>query len=90
MDNFSHKTITNRITVSLRLSFIAAAGLLGAGGGVSSGSTKSSQNLGRWLTLAGYIVFAVVLVTLVFIELYFWTIRESLIPSSRKVNKPTS
>jgi hypothetical protein len=64
---------------------MAAASLLIAGGSVASGNTKSSLNTARWLSLAGYCIFAAILVLLIALELFLFTKRGSLISSSHKV-----
>lgn len=87
MDNFSDKPLYRRIALSFRISWIAAASLLAAGGGVSIGGTQSARDQGRWLALCGYILLAVVLVMLVTFELCFWRKRSTLTQSSRKVSE---
>ncbi len=65
----------------LRLAFISAAVLLATGGGVSS----SSLNLGRFLSLAGYLLFAIILIILIMIEIRLWIDRKRLNAASEKV-----
>ncbi|KAK5168340.1 uncharacterized protein LTR77_006909 [Saxophila tyrrhenica] len=80
-DNFSQVPRLHLMVKLLRIGFIPAGGLLAAGGGISS----DQPTLGRTLALAGYVVFAAILIALIAMELYFWTLRSSLIPSSRKI-----
>jgi len=73
----------------MRICFAAAAALLVASGSVSSGNTTSSLQTARWLSLAGYCIFAFILLTLIILELFLLTKRQSLISSSRKVRQPS-
>ena len=68
--------------VAMRLVFIGAAALLTAGGSVAS----DQPHLGKWLSLAGYIVFAVALGIIIALELFFLVKRDRLLPSSRRVS----
>lgn len=74
MDNYSRSPHSNRV-----------AGLLAAGGALDSQDADSSLSIGHALTLAGYIVFAVELVTLTAMQLYFSTKRDEFLASSRRV-----
>jgi hypothetical protein len=67
----------------LRLSFLPPTALLIAGGSI----VADNPHLGRILTLVGYALFAVLLLLLIGIELYLWTMRARLIASSNKVSK---
>ena len=86
MDNYSENPRANKIASLIRAAIFIAIGLLAAGGGVSSIGTKSSQNLSRSLTLAGYIVFAAILALLICMAFFFWRKRLTLLPSSQIVN----
>ena len=68
--------------VVMRLVFIGAAALLTAGGSVGNGQ----PHLGKWLSLAGYIVFAVALGVIIALELFFLMKKDRLIASSRRVS----
>lgn len=81
MDNYSHNPTSTKIAKLLRIAFIAAVILFAAGGGVSS----FNLSLSRILTLVGYVVFAVVLVVLISMQVYFFGKRLSLTESSRKI-----
>ncbi|UNI20250.1 hypothetical protein JDV02_006353 [Purpureocillium takamizusanense] len=85
MDNYSHSPHSNRIGGLLRATFVIAAGLLGAGGGLGSQTSADLRDVGHGLTLAGYIVFAVELVVLTAMQVYFWRRRSDYLESSRKV-----
>lgn len=69
----------------MRICFAVAVALLVAGGSIASGNSASSLQLAKWLSLAGYCIFAFILLVLVTLELFLLTKRESLVPSSRKV-----
>jgi hypothetical protein len=68
--------------LGMRLTFIGAAALLTAGGSVAS----NQPHLGKWLSLAGYILFAVTLGITIALELFFLMKRGRLISSSRRVS----
>lgn len=82
MDNYSHSPHSTRIAQGIRLASVVAVALLVAGGAIVS----DNEHTGRILSLAGYIVFAVVLATLLAMELWFFRKQSELIPSSRKVS----
>ncbi len=86
MDNYSHSPHSNRIGGMLRATFVIAAGLLGAGGGLGSQTSADLRSVGHGLTLAGYIVFAVELVVLTAMQVYFWRRRSGFLESSQKVS----
>ena len=83
IDNYSHTPKAAVVARSLRICFLVAAVLLASGGGVADSSPKT----GKWLALAGYLLFAVVLLILIAMALYFWRLRDNFIPSSRKVSE---
>ncbi|POR37946.1 Uncharacterized protein TPAR_01857, partial [Tolypocladium paradoxum] len=85
MDNYSHNPHSNRIGSLLRAAFVIAAALLSAGGALGSQASSDTRSIGHTLTLAGYIIFAVELVTLIGMQLYFWTRRSELLQSSHRV-----
>lgn len=85
MDNFGDGPFTHRITVGLRLTFIAAVGLLGAGGGIGSQPNPDLVRTGHDLVLAGYIIFAAELVVLTGMQVYYHTRKASLRPSGHQV-----
>lgn len=85
MDNYRHNRVSDIMPRIYRFAFMAAVGLFGAAGGVVSIGTQSALNISRILALAGYIVFAVVLATLIAMALFFWGKRSTLHASSRKV-----
>ena len=87
MDNYSHSPHSNRIGSLLRAAFVIAAALLSAGGALGSQIWSDLRSIGHALTLAGYIVFAVELVTLTAMQLYFWKRRSGFLQSSHKVGK---
>jgi len=74
--------LNSQVLKGLRLAFIPAVAFLSAGGGVGS----SSQNLGRILSLVGYIVFAAILITLIALEIRLWIDRGRLSAASWKVS----
>ncbi|KND94044.1 hypothetical protein TOPH_00926 [Tolypocladium ophioglossoides CBS 100239] len=85
MDNFSHNPHSNRIGSLLRAAFVIATALLSAGGALGSQTSSDTRSIGHALTLAGYVIFAVELVTLTGMQLYFWTRRSEFLPSSHRV-----
>ena len=87
MDNYSHSPHSNRIGGLLRAAFVIAAGLLSAGGALGSQVSSDMRSIGHNLTLAGYIVFAVELVILTGMQLWFLKRRSQFLPSSQKVRE---
>lgn len=87
MDNFGDGPFTHRITVGLRLTFVAAIALLGAGGGIGSQPDPDLVHTGHNLVLAGYIVFAAELVALTLMQVYYHARKSSLRPSGHQVRK---
>ena len=85
LDNFGAGPFTHRITVALRLAFIGAVALLGAGGGLGSSGDASMRHTGRMLTLAGYIVFAAELGVLTGMQVFYMLRKDTLLPSGHKV-----
>jgi hypothetical protein len=79
-DNPQIQCNPDRITRVARLVFIAAATLLSAGAGLAQYPS------GRYLTVAGYALFAVILVAMIFIQLFLWRDSATLIPYTRKVH----
>ncbi|PMD37684.1 hypothetical protein L207DRAFT_636341 [Hyaloscypha variabilis F] len=77
-DNPQIQCNPDRITRVARLVFIAAATLLSAGAGLAQYPS------GRYLTVAGYALFAVILVAMIFIQLFLWRDSATLIPYTRK------
>ncbi|TWU74123.1 hypothetical protein ED733_005258 [Metarhizium rileyi] len=85
LDNFGDGAFTHRITVGLRLAFVAAVALLGAGGGIGSQPDPGLVHTGHTLVLAGYIVFAVELAVLTSMQVYYHARRSGLRPSGHQV-----
>lgn len=86
MDNFADTGLSKRVDAVIRFAFIAAVSLLSASAGVSGSGSSSSLRLSRYLTLGGYCVFAVILVSLVSMQLWLFRRRSQLLPSSRLVS----
>lgn len=78
-DNPQLKFDSVRITALVRLGFIVAATLIVAGGGLAQ------KPEGRYLTVAGNALFAVILVVMILILLLIWRASEKLIPYTKKV-----
>ncbi|KAL7936401.1 hypothetical protein V8C35DRAFT_295394 [Trichoderma chlorosporum] len=85
LDNYSSNPRTSKIGSIMRFFMLIAVGLLAAGGAVSSGGTPSSATTSRTLSLAGYAVFAAVLVALISMMAFFWKKKQTLLPSSQTV-----
>ncbi|KIE04036.1 hypothetical protein MAJ_00567, partial [Metarhizium majus ARSEF 297] len=85
MDNFGDGPFTHRITVGLRLTFVGAIALLGAGGGIGSQPDPDLVHTGHNLVLAGYIVFAAELVALTLMQVYYHARKSSPQPSGHQV-----
>lgn len=81
MDNYSHNPNSAKIAKVLRIAFTAAAILLAAGGGLSS----TNRSISKILSLVGYVLFAVVLATLIAMQVYFFQKKSTLLPASQKV-----
>lgn len=82
-DSFSEKPIYQKLGRAIRIIIVGAAVLLTVGGSMAS----STPHTAKWLSLAGYILFAIVLGLLIAMELFFVTKGASLIPSSQKVRQ---
>lgn len=82
IDNYSHNPHSTTIAQGIRLASVVAVALLVAGGAIVS----DNEHTGRILSLVGYIVFAVVLATLIAMELWFFRKQSELTASSRKVS----
>ncbi|KAK2598012.1 hypothetical protein QQS21_005849 [Conoideocrella luteorostrata] len=85
LDNFGDGPFTHRINVALRLTFVGAVGLLGAGGGIGSQDDAGPRHTGHLLTLIGYIVFAVELMVLTLMQIYYYTRKANLLHSGHQV-----
>lgn len=81
MDNYSHNPNSAKVAKLLRIAFTAAAILLAAGGGLSS----TNRSISKILSLVGYVLFAVVLATLIAMQFYFLKKKSTLLPASQKV-----
>lgn len=87
LDNFGDGPFTHRITVALRLTFVGAIALLGAGGGIGGVDDAGLRHTGHILTLVGYVVFAAELAVLTAMQVYYFTRKSSLVPSGHKVRQ---
>lgn len=85
MDNFPPSNRIDQATRALRISILLAAALLTAGGSLISQPSQSTRDLGRILQLVGYAIFAAVIAFLIAAHIRFWGMKQSLIPTSRRV-----
>jgi hypothetical protein len=85
MDNFPPSNRIDQATRALRISILLAAALLTAGGSIISQQSQSTRDLGRILQLVGYAIFAAVIAFLIAAHIRFWGMKQSLIPTSRRV-----
>lgn len=81
LDNFSNNTRTDRLFTGLRVSFLPAIAFLSAGSSLATTQPKLSLTF----SLIGYVLFAIILATIIAIQVYFWTKRNALIPSSHTI-----
>lgn len=63
-----------------RIAFVAAVSL------ISAGASLAEHSEGRILTVAGYGVFAVILIVMIYILLLLWQRLSMLMPFSKKVD----
>ncbi|CAG9983615.1 unnamed protein product [Clonostachys byssicola] len=85
MDNFPPSKRIDQATRALRISILLAAILLTVGGSLISQPSQSTRDLGRILQLVGYAIFAAVIAFLIAAHIRFWSMKQSLIPTSRRV-----
>ncbi|KAJ5413873.1 hypothetical protein N7509_000500 [Penicillium cosmopolitanum] len=78
VDNYNDGSKSQMVDAILRSTIFPAISLLSAGAGIST----SLPNAGKVLTLVGYIIFAVLLLSLVAADIVFWTRRSRLKKSS--------
>lgn len=81
VDNFSHMPNMPKLMKVLRISMAAPFALLITGGSLIAVDFP----LARKLEVAGYGCFAAILFVLVAIEVYLFTMKRTLVASSRKV-----
>jgi hypothetical protein len=88
MDNFPPSKKTVLLTKAMRISVIVAIALLSSGGSIISQDDENVRKIGRILQLAGYGLFAALLIYLIGALTRFWSMRRSLTPCSRRVRSP--
>jgi hypothetical protein len=85
MDNFPPSKSTVKLTKAVRISVLIAVALLSSGGSIISQDDENVRKTGRILQLAGYGLFAALLIYLIGALARFWSMRRSLTPCSRRV-----